>query len=56
MRHALECFCIEEQMKFIIKDTFFIILVMWHRLKVHTEDLAHALFSCAKINLVLPIK
>ena len=21
---------------------------MWHRLKVHTEDLAHARFSCAK--------
>ena len=35
-------------MKFIIKRTFFNILDMWHRLKVHTEDLAHARFSCAK--------
>ena len=35
-------------MKFIIKDTFFNILVMWHRLKLHTEDLAHARFSCTK--------
>ena len=35
-------------MKFIIKDTFFNIFVMWHRLKVHTEDLAPARFSCAK--------
>ena len=35
-------------MKFIIKDTIFNILVMWHRLKVHTEDLAHVGFSCAK--------
>ena len=35
-------------MKFIIKHTFFNILVMWHRLKVDTEDLAHARFSCAK--------
>ena len=35
-------------MKFIIKHTFFNILVMWHRLNVHTEDLAHARFSCVK--------
>ena len=41
-------------MKFIIKDTFFNILVMWHRLIVHSEDLAHAVFHVP--NLVLPIK
>ena len=35
-------------MKFIIKHTFFNILVMWHRLKVHTEDLAPVRFSYAK--------
>ena len=41
-------------MKFIIKHTFLNILVMWHRLKVHTEDLAPAFFLVP--NLVLPIK
>ena len=35
-------------MKFIIKQIFFNILVMWQRLKVHTEDLAPARFSCAE--------
>ena len=35
-------------MKFIIKHIFFNILIMWRRLKVHTEDLAPARFSCAK--------
>ena len=36
-------------MKLIIKhNIFFDIFIMWHRLKVHTEDLAPARFSCAK--------
>ena len=48
MRHVLECWFIEQQMKFIIKHTFFNILIMGHRLKVHTEDLAPTRFSCAK--------
>ena len=49
--------CIEEQMKFIIKHTFFNILVMWHRLKVHTEDLAQWHMRVFHVpNLVLPIK
>ena len=35
-------------MEFIFKHTIFNILVMWRRLKVHTEDLAPARFSCAR--------
>ena len=48
MRHVLEFWFIEQQMKFIIKHIFFNILIMWHRLKVHTEDQAPTRFSCAK--------
>ena len=39
-----------------MKHTFFNILVMWHRLKVHTEDLAPARFSCAKFRSFHRIK